>query len=154
MEVQASKVLPESVLVELAQGKRESFKLEYDWKPLACQHYAIKARANVPSLGKNSTPSSSNKIVLSQANPNAEIIVVEFQAPQRQQSEEQENQVPMKHTLCSNKFALLQDEKADGEGQQQQVECEEQQYQFGPARVEGMAQKQQLESQKNNISLG
>ncbi|KAK1278394.1 hypothetical protein QJS04_geneDACA016571 [Acorus gramineus] len=37
VEVQASKVLPDSVLVEVSPGHRESFKLDYDWKPIACR---------------------------------------------------------------------------------------------------------------------
>ncbi|KAK1256906.1 hypothetical protein QJS04_geneDACA024128 [Acorus gramineus] len=206
VEVQASKALPESVLVELAPGNRETFKVEYDWKPIACQHCktfghdevccvmkpvytvapekggkvtknashlkgkekvvaqwqevhkphtnpnrkllsdAIKASASAPSSGKNSIPSSSNKAALSQDNPNVEISVLESQVPQRQQFVEQEN--PM--TL--NKFALLQDEEADGEDQQQQVESEG--HQSKTTRVEGVVQQQQLESQKQQQQFG
>ncbi|KAK1277773.1 hypothetical protein QJS04_geneDACA022161 [Acorus gramineus] len=36
VEVQASKILPGSVLVEVSPGHRETFKIDYDWKSIAC----------------------------------------------------------------------------------------------------------------------
>ncbi|KAK1309974.1 hypothetical protein QJS10_CPA08g00991 [Acorus calamus] len=38
VEVQASTALPDSVLVDIAPGHRELFKVDYDWKPIACNH--------------------------------------------------------------------------------------------------------------------
>ncbi|KAK1287514.1 hypothetical protein QJS10_CPB19g00925 [Acorus calamus] len=37
VEVQATMTLPDSVLVDIAPGCRESFKIDYDWKPMACK---------------------------------------------------------------------------------------------------------------------
>ncbi|KAK1267276.1 hypothetical protein QJS04_geneDACA002709 [Acorus gramineus] len=37
IEVEAIKPIPDSVVVEVSPGMRESFKVEYDWKPSACQ---------------------------------------------------------------------------------------------------------------------
>ncbi|KAK1310311.1 Potassium channel KOR2 [Acorus calamus] len=37
VEVQATKAFPDSILVDIAPGVRESFKVEYDWKPTACK---------------------------------------------------------------------------------------------------------------------
>ncbi|KAK1326416.1 hypothetical protein QJS10_CPA01g01883 [Acorus calamus] len=37
VEVQASTTLPDSILVEVSPGLRESFKVDYDWKPTACK---------------------------------------------------------------------------------------------------------------------
>ncbi|KAK1289158.1 hypothetical protein QJS10_CPB18g00782 [Acorus calamus] len=36
--MQASTPLPDSVLVEIAPGARESFKVDYDWKPTTCKY--------------------------------------------------------------------------------------------------------------------
>ncbi|KAK1294881.1 hypothetical protein QJS10_CPA16g00368 [Acorus calamus] len=38
MEVQASTLLLDSVLVEVAPGVRESFMVDYDWKPTTCKY--------------------------------------------------------------------------------------------------------------------
>ncbi|KAK1295057.1 hypothetical protein QJS10_CPA16g00398 [Acorus calamus] len=38
VEAQASSPLPDSILVEVAPGIRESFKVDYDWKPQACKY--------------------------------------------------------------------------------------------------------------------
>ncbi|KAK1297670.1 hypothetical protein QJS10_CPB15g01191 [Acorus calamus] len=37
IEVKAVKPIPDSIVVEVSPGRRESFKVEYDWKPSACQ---------------------------------------------------------------------------------------------------------------------
>ncbi|KAK1318898.1 hypothetical protein QJS10_CPB04g01154 [Acorus calamus] len=37
VEIQATTSLPDSVLVDIAPGVRETFKVDYDWKPLACK---------------------------------------------------------------------------------------------------------------------
>ncbi|KAK1314811.1 hypothetical protein QJS10_CPA06g01720 [Acorus calamus] len=38
VEVEATTKLPDSVLVDVAPGLRERFKVDYDWKPTACKH--------------------------------------------------------------------------------------------------------------------
>ncbi|KAK1305694.1 hypothetical protein QJS10_CPA10g01456 [Acorus calamus] len=37
IEVEASKPLPDSISVEISPGFKERFRVEYDWKPHACQ---------------------------------------------------------------------------------------------------------------------
>ncbi|KAK1308426.1 hypothetical protein QJS10_CPA09g01240 [Acorus calamus] len=37
VEIQAAHALPDSVLVDVSPGVRESFKVDYDWKHLACK---------------------------------------------------------------------------------------------------------------------
>ncbi|KAK1326732.1 hypothetical protein QJS10_CPA01g01485 [Acorus calamus] len=38
VEVEVSQVLPDSILVDITPGVRETFKVDYDWKPSACKY--------------------------------------------------------------------------------------------------------------------
>ncbi|KAK1283222.1 hypothetical protein QJS10_CPB21g01804 [Acorus calamus] len=39
IEVEAAKSLPDSIFVEISPGLKEQFRVEYDWKPRACQFW-------------------------------------------------------------------------------------------------------------------
>ncbi|KAK1279941.1 hypothetical protein QJS04_geneDACA024090 [Acorus gramineus] len=63
VEVQASKTLPDSILVDVLPGVHKTFKIDYDWKPIACKYCQTFGHDEACCIMKPSTAKSHSEKV-------------------------------------------------------------------------------------------